>query len=286
MTRFLLHEIDSVPFFLQKKEEVTNADTTSITEFGTYEYVPLDSTQLFYDVSTIKELPLNAGLKATMRPLMQQWGGALFVLFTFFFVCFALVFRNRRQVLIESLANIFTTDTQVAKIHDKEITTSDVWANLFFILQTFTLYSLLFFDIAHTYSLHYFSSYDNMLLFAQIFIAFFVLAIGKYLFYQLMNVIFSNSSTNILIDTYLWVIYLTGILSFIPIVIYFYVLPAKMIVLLYLVAVFIGGRIIVFTKTYTFFVKSHIGILYFFIYLCALEIMPYILMYKMAISIN
>ena len=279
MINLLSQNPDSIPFVL-RKEAIVNADTIPANDFFSYQYLPLDSSQLFYEIEAINKEIISPGLEALVRPFMQQFGSVLFLVFTFLFVLSALFFFNSRQVLFNNFANIVAIGSSKKKNYSEQITLSDVWSNLFGVFLAFFIYSILFCDLALQYSNLFFNSYDYLVLFLQIFVGVALFALAKYLFYKLMGGVFSKSKTNILTNAYLRVLNLTGTLSFIPIVVYFYIPQTKMYVLFFLLAVFIMGRIAVFTKSYTFFIKAHIGILYFFVYLCALEIMPYFLLYK------
>lgn len=287
MTNLLLQANGSVPFFL-KKEVIAAVDTIPENEFLSYQFLQLDSSKIFYDIDAIGNSIFSSGLgmEGLVRPFMQQFGSVLFLVFTLLFVLFAVVFRSRGLELLSSLNNIFTSDRQNKNSLGKQIITSDVWANLFFIFLAFFIYTILFFDLTLQQSSLFITNYDYIVLFSQIFAVIFLFAFSKYLFYQLMGALFVNSKTNVLLEVYLWIMYLTGILSFIPIVAYFYIHEVRLYVPFFLLAIFVIGRIIVFVKAYSFFAKSHIGILYFFVYLCALEIMPYLLLYKVIISIN
>lgn len=285
MINLFLNEIDSVPFFL-KKEVITCVDTIPENEFSSYQFLQLDSLKVFYDVDAIDTHILSSGMEGLVRPFMQQFGSVIFLVFTLIFVLFALVFRSNGRALFSNFGNIFSVGSRNKSFYSDQITTSDIWTKVFFVLQTFTIFSILFLDIAIDYTSQSFHGLDYILLFSQIFGVIFLFTFSKYLFYQFVSVVFSDSKTSALIEIYLWIIYLTGVLSFIPIVLYFYIHEVRLYVLFFLFAVFITGRIIVFIKSYSFFVKSHIGILYFFVYLCALEIMPYLLLYKAIISIS
>jgi len=280
----LLQETDSVPFFLKKEVIITTVDTIPENEFLSFQFLQLDSSKLFYDMEAISHKVHISGMEGMIRPFMQQFGSMVFLVFTFLFVLYAIVFRNRGSELFVSLGNIFSIESQNKNLLGKQVITADVWTNLFLIFQTFIIYSFLFLDLALQGSVTFSSNYDFIVLFTQIFGVIFLFAFSKYLFYQFMGSLFINSKTNDLLEVYLWIIYLAGIISFIPILAYFYIPEVRIYVLYFLFAIFVIGRIIVFAKAYSFFVKSHIGILYFFVYLCALEIMPYLLLYKVVIS--
>ena len=285
MIDLFTHETDSIPFFL-KREVATIVDSIPENEFLSYHFLSLDSSKVLYDVNALNHEVVFSGLEGLVRPFMQQYASILFLVFTFLFVFSAFVFRFNGRALFSNFRYLFTLSSQDQKVYSKQITTDDVWTNLFGAFQTFIIYSILFFDLTLQHSSHFFNGHDYIILFSQIFVVISLFVLSKYMVYKFMRVVFSDSRTSSLLDVYLWIIYLTGILSFIPIISYIYIPEVRTYVLIFLLAVFIIGRITVIAKSYTFFVKSHIGILYFFIYLCGVEIMPYFLLYKGIVLIS
>ena len=86
----LSYTTDSIPFVLQK-DVVASIDTIPANDFYSYEYLPLDSSKLFYAIERIGEEVFFSGLEGITRPFIQQIGGVLFLVFTILFV-FVVVF--------------------------------------------------------------------------------------------------------------------------------------------------------------------------------------------------
>ncbi|HTN68499.1 MAG TPA: DUF4271 domain-containing protein [Dysgonamonadaceae bacterium] len=286
MIYLLPHDTDSIPFFLQK-EVLATLDTIPENEFLSYQFLPLDSLKLLYNVEVFNYEAVFSGLTALVRPFMLQDSSILFLALTFCFVLLSLALgRRSRGRLFSSFGYIFAIGNRDKSTYTEQVTTSDVWGNLFFVFQTLFLYSILFFDIIVEHSTIFFAGYDHVLMLVQIFAAVFLFIFIKYIVYKVFSVLFSSSKANDLIDVYLGVIYLTGILNFLPMIAYIYVDEIKLYVLIVLFVIFLIGRIAVLIKTYSLFVESHIGILYFIVYLCGVEIVPYFLLYKAIIFIN
>ena len=285
MINVLIQNPDTIPFML-KQQVVSSIDSIPKLDFLSYEYLPLDSSKVFYNVDAIGQQTVFSGLEGLVRPFMQQFGSVLFLVFAVLFVLSALVFKQSGRALFGNVNYIFNVGKRNKNTYGQQVTTSDVWSNLFFIFQAFVIYSILFFDLALEQTNLLFNSYDYLVLFSVIF-AFIALSVFiKYLFYLFMGEIFSDSKNKTLNNLYLKVIYLTSILSFIPIMAYVYIPEVKIYALFFLLALFIAARIAVFTTSYIFFIKSHIGSLYFFVYLCGVEILPYFLLYKAIVLIN
>lgn len=270
---------DTVPFFLQR-EVIANVDTIPENQFLAYEFLPLDSSKLLYDFELFNYETVFTGLPALVRPFVEQHGSALFLVFAILFVLSSLIFIESGRALFGNLRYIFTFGNRTEDIYGEQITTSDVWGHLFFILQTIVVFSILFFDLTIKHSPMVLEVNESLILFSFIMGAVFLFLFIKYVVYRIMGAVFSDSSTNILLDTYLWIVYLTGILGFLPILLFIYIDELKLYALILICAIFIVSRIIIIAKSYFLFVNSHIGILYYFVYLCAVEIMPYLLVYK------
>ena len=270
---------DTVPFFLQR-EVVANVDTIPTNEFLSYEFLPLDSSKLLYDLELFNHETVFTGLPALIRPFVEQYGSVLFLVFAILFVLSSLVFIESGRALFSNLRYIFTFGNRTDEIYGEQITTSDVWGHLFFILQTIVVLSILFFDLTLKHSFLVLEVNEYLILFTLIMGAIFLFICIKYIVYRIIGAVFFDSKTNVLLDTYLWIVYLTGILSFLPLLLYIYIDEIRPYALILICAIFITGRIVVFAKSYSLFVKSQIGNLYYYVYLCGVEVMPYLLVYK------
>ncbi len=279
MLQLLPQNTDSIPFYLNK-EVIASIDTIQANEFLSYQFLPLDASKFSYNVEAFNHEALFSGLHAVMRPFMQQYGSTLFLVFTLFFVLTSFVFIKSGRALFSNFGFIFTLGSRNKNLFKEQITTSDVWGHVFFIFQTIVLYSILFFDLTLQHSNLFVQGYEYLLLFVEITGALFSFMILRYIIYRLVGAVFLDTRTNDILDSYLWVLYLTGVLSFFPLLLYIYIPEIKLYALILIFAIFIVGRITLFVKTYSLFVKSHIGILYYFAYLCGVEIMPYFLVFK------
>ena len=281
----ILNGADSIPFFLQREVAIP-VDTVPVNEFLSHQFLPLDPSSVLYNVEAFNPEALFAGLPSLARSFMQQQGSTVFLLFTLCFVLSAIIFRNSGRALLSNFGYIFTLGSPNKNLYNEQVTISDVWGHIFLVFQTLFIYAILFFNITLQQSTLFLTIHEHLLLFAQIFGATFLFIFIKYTVYKMIGAVFTENKTEVLSDVYLWIVYLTGILSFIPILAYLYIPEAKLYALIFIATVFLVGRVIVILKSHTLFVKSHIGILYFFVYLCGLEVMPYLLLYKAITYIN
>ena len=285
MINLFPQKADSIPFFLQKEVLTITVDTVPVNEFLAHQFLPLDTLNLSYKVDAFNHDAVFAELPAMIRPFMAQYSSILFLVFTFCFVLTALVFSKSGRALASNFGFIFSAGNRNKNISES-VTTSDAWGHIFFIFQTLLLYSIFFFDLALKEITVFTFTSEYLMLFGIIFAALFVYAFIKYVVYKAIGALLLETNSNDIIDVYLWILYLSGVLTFIPLLFYFYVPEVKLYALILIIGIFIIGRVIIAFKAYSLFLKYHIGILYFFVYLCAIEIMPYFIIYKAIIFIQ
>ena len=279
MINLLSHNTDSIPLIL-KKNIVASIDSIPANDFFSYEFLPLDSSKLFYDIDRVGQEVVFLGIEGLARPFIQQVGGVVFLVFTLLFVFSALVFKSSGLAFFGDIRYMISLGTINNRYDNKLTTTFDFWSTFFYLFQTFIIFSILFFYFGVQQSSLYYSNYDYLILFSLIFAAISLFVLLKYLFYRFIGSVFSKRNIKTLINTYLSVIYLTGIVCFMPIFAYIYIPETRLYVLPLLLVVFIVGRIAVFIQSFVFFKKADIGSFYFFVYLCSFEIIPYLLLYK------
>ena len=279
MIRLFPQAVDSVPFFLQK-EVVASIDTIPRNEFLSYQFLPLDSSKLLNNVEAFNHEVVYTGLHAVVRSFMEQYGSLVFLVFALFFIISSFIYWSSGRTLFNNFGYIFTLGNRNKNLYNEQITTSDVWGHVFLVFQTIVFCSILFFALTLRHTELLLQEAGYLFLFVQIMVGIFIFMFLRYIVYRVIGAVFFDERTNGLLDTYLWVVYLTGILSFIPLLLYIYIPEIKLSALIVMFAIFIIGRFTVFIKGYTFFYTSHIVVLYYFVYLCGVEIMPYFLVYK------
>lgn len=285
MIDLLSQTTDSIPFIL-KKDVAASIDTIPANDFLSYEYLPLDSSKLYYNTEAICHKTLFSGMEGLVRPFIHQFGDVLFLVFTLLFVLGAILFSNNGWSHFANIKSVFSLDSNNTKTNNVQTTAIDAWSKIFYGFQTYVVYSILFFAIAVTYSNQYYSANDYLLLYAQLLVGLFIFTFVKILFYRLMEGVFAKPKMNILSGAYTNIFYLSGAIGFLPVIVYLYIPEVKIYALFFLLALFIIGRVAVIVQSYVFFIKYHIGSSYFFVYLCGVEILPYFLLYKAAISMN
>ena len=98
--------------------------------------------------------------------------------------------------------------------------------------------------------------------------------------YQLIGTFFLQNEMKSWSTYYSRMMEILGVLIFLPVLFYVYLVETRTIMLILLVVLFFISRMIIYIKLLNIFVKNKINPFYFFVYLCGTEIAPYILLYK------
>lgn len=125
----------------------------------------------------------------------------------------------------------------------------------------------------------------------SVFLSVVTLSIAAFLFYFMQIIIFRilgyvfscQAETGLLIENFISVNALLGIVLFPIALLYVYIPSISIILLIITVICYILARIIFIYKVIKIFLRDIDGILYFILYLCALEIAPVFLMYRGAL---
>lgn len=276
---------DTVPFFLKETAELPILDSIPI-DFLSFEYVATDSTRIFFDVTptALTTQSIGAGMQGIPLPFSTLVQSVLALLFLACFLLFALFFSREGAAIMGNFKNVFLSGNLSRETAYKEqITITEIWGEVFLVLQSILFCTIILF----VFSWEKFPpdmSRNNYFFFfvgSFFYIAFFIgikyasyKAIGSFMFVQDMGR---------WIERYFWIIELLGVLIFLPTLFYVYLLEYRTVALITILIIFILSRIVIITSLLSFFVKNKIGLLYFIVYLCGVEIAPYLFAYQGAV---
>jgi hypothetical protein len=99
----------------------------------------------------------------------------------------------------------------------------------------------------------------------------------------LISLIFLQNDIKNWINRYFRLLEFTGIILFLPTILYLYLPDIRNIMQLVILLVVIINRLIVIVELLNIFVKNKVGRFYFFMYLCGTEIAPYLMYYKVVV---
>ena len=275
---------NSVLIFNSSKQNASNSVSYKIEPFIE---IPEDSSQVMFNLQKIKAITqrdianTTAGIPRQVSVIESSWLNLIFLLL--FFV-FSLIHLFTGKSVSGNFKNIFNLKQQRTRSAFRIITSSDLTTNIFLTFQCVLILSVIIFQILFEKNIITVSSNK----FFPIFVIFGIIAVFiilRSLIYLMYSLTFFQREVQTWQDNYFNHIELLGILIFIPSYI-FVMFPQYQIYMLILIAfIFIFVKVIFLASILNIFVKSRIGFLYFIVYLCAVEILPYFLLIGGVVSI-
>lgn len=282
---------DSVPFFLKAEDIPVKSDSLRF-DFGHFEYLSTDETSLFFELDTVTGTVISKtvhfqtdGHLGSLMPISPIFSTSIFFLFLICFIMFSLIFRKEGSLFMGNFKRVLSLKKHSLSGYKDQVTTSDVWGNIFMIFQAIAIFSIILFTFLLDKKLLLSPESSNSIIFIGIFFILTVLGGLKYLIYRVISVFFLKKDILNWINRYFRLLELKGIVLLFPAIIYFYLPEIRGEILLLIIFIFLIGRVILVIELLIIFVKNKIGTLYFFVYLCGTEIAPYFLFYKGLLSI-
>lgn len=275
--------IDSVSFYLRNDTVVQKTDSLRVG-FSSFEYLHTDSTRLFFQTDSTVVLAareqLAQGFSGIPLPFSQTIQSVFFLLFVLCFVFLAFWFNKEGPTLIANFKNIFSGGVRNRTVFKEQITATGTWSELFLVLQTVLISTIVFFTFSWSRGVSAFSLQKAAVLFGAVFLGILLFVVVKYLVYRLIDYVFAEWGMSEWTEKYFRVVELSGLLIFIPALIYVFVPEYDKIALYSLFIVFFIIAVVVFWNLLNIFAKNKIGLFNYFLYLCAIEIVPFFLIYK------
>jgi len=278
---------NSVPFFL-KAETLQDSPDSLLIYFDRFEYLLTDSSHLFFKADEIPAFAfqqLSAGNVGVDFPFSNWVNSVIFLLLLFCFMTFAFVFRREGVALMSNFKNLLTLGKIPASVRKNQVTTTEVWGELFMILQAVLLITIILFTFLWDRGISSFSSAGYLYSFAGFFFGISFLTGLKFLMYRFISTFFMRDEIKSWITRYSRLIELFGLIFFFPAVFYVFLPEFRYFVGIFIIVLFFINRIIIVLELLNIFVKNKIGYFYFFVYLCGTEIAPCLMAYKGVVSI-
>lgn len=252
--------------------------------FSSFEYIPTDNTRLFFDVDTsavtISSGQLLEGFSGAMLPFSQTVQSIFFLFFAFCFVIVAFWFNREGPTLAANFRNIFSGGMRKRTIFKEEITATGIWSEFFLIFQTILILTVVVFTFFWDKGISGLSVKNMVLVFLTVFLGILLFLSVKYMVYKLIGYIFTEWGLGEWTEKYFRVVELMGTLIFIPAMFFVFVPEYAKIALFLLIIIFFIIMMVVFWNLLNVFAKNKVGLLNYFLYLCAIEIVPFFLVYK------
>lgn len=257
--------------------------------FLSFEYIPTDNTGLFFNVDSstfsVSSGQMPEGFSGVLLPFSQTVHSVFFLFFTFCFVIVAFWFNREGLTLVANFRNIFSGGMRRRTIFKEEITTTGIWSEFFLIFQTILILTVVFFTFFWDKGISGLSVKNMVLVFLAVFLGILLFLSIKYLVYKLIGYIFIEWGISEWTEKYFRVVELMGVLIFIPAMFFVFVPGYAKIALFLLIIIFFIIMMVVFWNLLNVFAKNKVGLLNYFLYLCAIEIVPFFLLYKGVVSL-
>lgn len=267
-----LKEID--PTYLQD-----NVASVSFTDFDSLIY----HNPFWKSLPTVQENTVMFDGFAGRELPTTNFTHIFVLLFILFFAIFAFFARNRSYSLIDRVSQILSSKSNRVINSKEQITATEARGELFLIFQGLMVTTMIIFSFLHNHYLSALGFGKQSLIFLMIFVAISLLVGIKYLIYNLTDLILFDYETKTWIDKFVWLIELVSIIIVLPAIVYIFMHEYEKVVFIVIFSIAIICKLVIFRILLNIFSKNRIGILYYIVYLCSVEIAPYFLLYKGAI---
>ncbi len=257
--------------------------------FSSFEYIPTDNTRFFFDVDTSAFAAASGqtaeGFFGTLLPFSQTFQSIFFLCFAFCFVVLSFWFNREGPTLMANFKNIFSGGMRSRTIFKEEITTTGVWSEFFLIFQTVLILTVVIFTFFWDKGISGLSAKEGVMMLLATFLGILLFLGIKYLVHRLISYVFVEWGLSEWTGKYFRIVELMGVLVFIPSMFFVFVPEYAKIALFLLIIIFCIIMCVVFWNLLNVFAKNNVGLLNYFLYLCAIEIVPFFLLYKGVVSL-
>lgn len=272
---------DSLSLYL-KREVIAELPDPAGTGFSLVEVIPISDNRVAFDTL------------ATMMPAEKMFhgfpGAALSgtnllgtIFFLFFLFCLVgLSFWSNKEgaYFAANLKKLFVYDAMQRSAYKEQVTTSGIWSGVFMVFQAVLLITMILFAALVRTGAFEQMSMSGILLFSLLYFSILLLILIKYLVYRLTDYVFPEWGFSAWHEQFFSLIGMTGLLIFIPALFYIFTPEFSKETVFLLLIVFFTIMVVIFRNLLVIFVKNKIGVLNYFLYLCAIEIVPLFLLYK------
>lgn len=272
-----------------KNEELTASFFYGVDNDSCFIGVPKDvnyfeKTIIPFSFINRKQHTTQASIRyeGTARPYSVKMSDSIILLMFLSLFLFISVFAKGRDYVRHMFQNLFT-DTDKESIFIDNSTTSEYRIRFFLLLQTTISLAVLFFFLIKTPNgILSMPERETFMLISLFILVIFIFWGIKWLINKILGFIFfEKDKVNLWQNNYFSALSLYGV-AFFPVLVLLINAPSMHIIEIsryILIVFFILGFIIITYKGIRFFLTKPHGILYFMLYLCALEIIPYIGLY-------
>ena len=273
---------DSVPYYLERG--AVSVDTFS-TRFTPFDYIPTGDNSLFFSVDTlsidaagVRMVDGISGAPLLFTPTIQN---VLFLIFACSFLLLSVFTKRDGISFLSNLKGLALFSSKSRSAFKEQITISSIWINIYMVFQTVTLSSVVGTVILWQNSDTIALPTDKIfLLFCYLFAGILAFVLIKYIIYVLVDYTFPDWRLQEWISQYFTVVGLLGIIMYIPALFVTFTPEYFSVTIWLLLGTLAVIMFFYYRNLLIIFVKNNIGLLNYFLYLCAIEIVPLFLVYK------
>lgn len=272
---------DSLSLYLKKEVHVEIPDTTH-TGFSLFEIIPTGKNKVLFDTisSGIENEKIFNGFSGLPLPGFYFQDTIFFILFLFCLIGLSYWSNKGGSYFVANLKRFFVSDSSQRTTYKEQVTTSGVWSMVFMVFQTILFVTMILFVILERTNSFAHLTISRILIFTVLYFGLLLLVLMKYMVYRLTDYVFPEWGFSSWNEQFFSLVGVVGLMIFVPTLFYLFAPEFSKEMIFLLLIVFFIIQIVIFRKLLVIFVKNKIGLLNYFLYLCAIEIVPLFLIYK------
>lgn len=247
--------------------------------FTSFDFAPIDRSNLTFDVDSIVGQSAFAerisGVPVTVPSSVSD---VFFAVFCVSFILLAIVTHKESTIFQYYFSSLFSKKSRTG--FKEQITIQRLWTSLLFVVQTAGISSVVVTFMLMKNDFVGFYAYDvySVLLFVFVGIMLFIGA--KYIIYRLIDYIFPDWGLGDWVSQFFTYIGVVGLVAYLPSLMFVFSNEYASIAIWLIIASLIAISFVYYRNLFVIFVKNNIGVLNYFLYLCAIEIVPLFLLLK------
>ena len=274
-------DVDSVPYYLSRNIVEMRSDSFQM-EHSSFEYIPINKSNYFFDItSSVLQHSAESSFEGMAGKLLFVPSSVMnifFLIFAVSLVLLSIVTHRERGIFISYFRNIFSK--RLRSSFKEQITIERVWTSALLVIQTAAVLSVTITFLIWKYGIASLMISNIYILLMYVFVGIIIFVVAKYILYRLIAYIFPDWGLNEWVSQYFTFIGLMGLLIYLPSLLILFSNQYQLLSIWLLFACLIAILLVYYRNLFIVFVKNNIGLLNYFLYLCAIEIVPLLIIYK------
>ena len=274
---------DTVPFYLQREAEVVDSAGVALSEWY-YQVVPTDDSGIRFAMDSMSVATRDVA-EGVLMPLSDSIYSLFPLLFVVALMMLVGVGLSGGGWILTTMKRMLTPWRERRSAFKQEVTVAGVWAVVLLLFQSFIVKSVAVYRGLDLFGGDLLAGVNPLVVFGLVFIALLLFVLIKGGIYRVTHLVFPGWGFQAWVNKFYILMGLSGVIMFLPVLFFVFTPEWSKWALWVVGASIVLSSYIVFINLLRLFVKNKIGLLNYFLYLCAFEIMPLVLLYK-AVTIN